>query len=94
MAAEGQSDKMLADVNVYMKQKCTVEFLHREKIASTDIHQHLLSVYGEQAVDVYTVKVGWHSQHFPSNYATIASVKQWGHLHWCRFLCVACRLLL
>ena len=38
MAAEGQSDKMVSDMEVCMKQKCVIEFLCVEKKAPTDIH--------------------------------------------------------
>ena len=31
MAAEGQSDKMVSDMEVCMKQRCVIEFLHAEK---------------------------------------------------------------
>ena len=31
MAAEGQSDKMASDMEVRMKQRCVIEFLHAEK---------------------------------------------------------------
>ena len=31
MAAEEQSDRMVSDVEVYMKQKCGMELLHAEK---------------------------------------------------------------
>jgi len=37
----------------------------------------LLNVSGEQTVDVSTVKVELCVQHFPSNHAITASVKQW-----------------
>ena len=50
MTAEGQSD-----MEVRMKWRCVIEFLHAEKIAPTDIHRHLLNVYGDQTVDVRTV---------------------------------------
>ena len=56
MAAEGQSDRMVSDMEVHMKQRCGTEFLHVEKMAPTDIHQHLLNVYGDQTVDVSTVR--------------------------------------
>ena len=56
MAAEGHSDRMVSDMEVQMKQRCGTEFLHAEKIASTDIHQHLLNVYGDQTADVSTVR--------------------------------------
>ena len=39
-----------------MKQRCVTEFLHAEKIAPNDIHRHLLNVYGDQTVDVNTVR--------------------------------------
>ena len=55
MEAERQSDKMASDTEVQMEQLCGTEFLHVEKNASIDIHWHLLSVYGDQAVDVSTV---------------------------------------
>ena len=55
MAAQGQSDKMASDIEVYVK-KCGIEFLHVENTAPTDIHQCLLNAYGDQTVDVNTVK--------------------------------------
>ena len=58
MAAEGQSDRMVSDMEVHMKQKCGTEFLHVEKMAFTDIHQSLLNVYEDQTVGVITVKGG------------------------------------
>ena len=56
MAAEGQSDKMVSDMEVHMKQRCVTEFLHAEKMAPTHIHQHLLNIYGDQTVDASTVR--------------------------------------
>jgi hypothetical protein len=56
MTAEGQSDKMASDMEVRMKQRCVIEFLQAEKIAPNDIHQRLLNVYGDQTVDVSTVR--------------------------------------
>ena len=47
MAADGQTDKMLSDVKVQMKQRCVIEFLHVEKVAYTDIHRCFLNVYGD-----------------------------------------------
>ena len=38
MAAEGLSDKAAPDVEVCMKQRCVIEFLHVEKMTPTDIH--------------------------------------------------------
>ena len=37
MAAEGQSDGMVSDMEVQMKQKCVTEFLNAEKMAPTDV---------------------------------------------------------
>jgi len=31
MAEEGQSDKMVSDTEVHVKQRCVTEFLHMEK---------------------------------------------------------------
>ncbi|XP_031461807.1 high mobility group protein HMG-I/HMG-Y isoform X1 [Phasianus colchicus] len=56
MAAEGHSDKMASDIEVRMKQWCVIEFLHAEKIEPVDIHRRLLNVYGDQTVDVSTVR--------------------------------------
>ena len=56
MTAEGQSDKMASDMEVRMKQRCVIEFLHAEKIAPNDINRRLLNVYGDQTVDVSTVR--------------------------------------
>ena len=57
MAAEGQSDKMASDMEVCMKQRCVIEFLHAEKNGT---HWHslisLLSIYRDQTVGVSTVR--------------------------------------
>ena len=58
MAEEGQSDKMVSDMEVRMKQRCETKFLCAEKVAPAHIHSCLLNVYGDQAVDVNTVRVG------------------------------------
>ena len=57
MAAVGQSDKIVSDTEGCTKQRCGTEFLHMQiKIAPTDIHQCLLNIYGDQTVDVSTVR--------------------------------------
>jgi 3-oxoacyl-[acyl-carrier-protein] synthase III len=56
MTAEGQSNKMVSDMAVRMKERCVTEFLHAEKIAPNDIHQWLLNIYGDQTVDVSTMR--------------------------------------
>ena len=48
-----------------MKQRCSTEFLHAEKMAPIDIHWCLLSVSGDQTVDVSTVR--WKVVHFSNN---------------------------
>jgi len=40
MSAEEQSDKMVTNMEVCTKKRCVTEFLHAEKMTSTDIHQH------------------------------------------------------
>jgi len=62
MPAQGQSDKMTSDMVVHMKQRGVIEFLHAEKIAPTDIHQHFLNIYGDQTMDVSTAR--WWVVHF------------------------------
>jgi len=56
MAAEGQSDKIVSDMEVPMRQWCGTDFLPAKRIASTNIHQCLLNIYGDQTVDVTTVR--------------------------------------
>ena len=56
MAAEGQSDSMVSDMEACRKKRGAIEFLHVEKMAPIDIHQHLLNVSGDQIVDVSTVR--------------------------------------
>ena len=51
MAAEGQPDRMAADIEVGMKQRRVTEFLHVEKITPIDIHPCLLNIYGDQTVE-------------------------------------------
>ena len=77
VAAQGQSDKMVSNMEVYMKQRCRTEFLHAEKMAPTDIHWCLLNIYGDQTVDVCTVRfwVSCFSSGDSSN----------GSPPWCRF---------
>jgi len=49
-----QSDKMASGMELCLKLRCETEFLHAEKMAPIDIHQYLLNVYGDQAMDVST----------------------------------------
>jgi len=39
MTAEGQSNKMASDMEEHVKQRCVIEFLHAEKIASNDTNR-------------------------------------------------------
>ena len=41
-----------------LTQKCGIEFLHTEEIAATDVPCCLLSVSGDQTMDVSTEAVG------------------------------------
>jgi len=56
MDVEEQSDKMASDLEVWMKQRRSIKFLHAEKMAPTDIYRCLLKVYGEQTVYVSTLR--------------------------------------
>ena len=56
MMAERQHDQLASDMEVFRKQRCVIEFLHVEKVRSIDIHWHLLNIYGDQTVDVSTVR--------------------------------------
>ena len=86
---------MAPDVKVHIKQRCVTEFLHAEKIASIDIHQHLQNIYGDQALSVSTVR-GWlvHSSsgdsgikdHDPDSHAQLSHheerLDQFPHVNW------------
>jgi len=48
MAAEGQSDTAVSDMEVQMMQRCVIEFLHAEKTSPTDIHWRLVNVSGDR----------------------------------------------
>ena len=77
MAAEGQSDRMVSDMEVCVKQRCGIEFLHAAEIAPVAIHQCLLNVYGDQTLDVSTV--GWWVMCFSN---TDNDVKDKPHSGW------------
>jgi hypothetical protein len=48
---------MASDMEECTKQRNVIEFLHAEKIGPIDIHRRLLNVYGDQTVDVSTVRL-------------------------------------
>ena len=81
-----QSESMASDMEVYMKQRCVIDFLHAEKMAFIDIYWHLLNAYGDQAVDVGTVR--WWVVCFSSG----DSNSRWSPLVQI-FISAACRLL-
>jgi len=54
MAAEGQWDKIMSDMEMHMKQRYVIEFLHEENTAHAC--WCLLNVYGDQTEDVSSVK--------------------------------------
>lgn len=56
MEAEEQSDKKKSNTEVRMKQKCGIELLCAERISPADIHWYLLNMYGDQKVDVSTMR--------------------------------------
>ena len=65
-----------SDMEVHMKQRYRIEFLHVEEMAPTDIHLHLLNVSGDHRVDVYTMRDEY----------CISAVARVGHLSWHRLL--------
>ena len=86
MAAEGQSDTMVSDMEVHTKQRCVAELLHAEKMGPTDIHQCLPSAYGGQTVNVSTVR--WWVVYFSSGVSNVEDKLRSG---WpCRFLLAQC----
>jgi len=57
MTAEGQSDKMVHDMEVHMKQRCVTEFLYADKMAPMNVNSLKLSEHlWIQTVDVSTVR--------------------------------------
>jgi len=46
--AEGQCDRVVSDMDVWMKQRCVSEFLHAEILAPIAIHGCLLNIDGAQ----------------------------------------------
>jgi len=44
--------------DVRFKQRAVIEFLTAEKVAPIEIHRRMQAVYGDQCVDVSTVR-GW-----------------------------------
>lgn len=56
MASRGLSDIAAPDMEVWMNLSCVSGLLRVEKIVPTDIHQCLLSVYGDQTLGVSTVR--------------------------------------
>jgi len=58
---------MVSDMEVQLKQMCVIEFLHEEEFVPVSIHWLLQNVYGDQKVDVSTVRL-W-VVHFSSDYS-------------------------
>ena len=71
MAVDGQSDKMSSDMEVWMKQGSVIVLFYEIKMAPTDIHQHSHNVYGDQSVDLSTVR--WWVVRFSSGNSDSAS---------------------
>jgi len=88
MVAEGKCDRVASDMEVHIKQRCVTEFMNEEKMAPIDMHHYLLNVYGDQTVDVSTVRQ-W--------VVHLMSGSSDSGLHHCLlvqiFMSVACRLL-
>ncbi|XP_033608726.1 protein GVQW3-like [Cryptotermes secundus] len=56
IATAEQSTKMASDIQVRTKQICVIEFLTAEQISPIDIHRRLLKVYGDDTVNVSTLR--------------------------------------
>ena len=56
MAAEGQSEKMASDMEIYLKHWGGIEFLCAEKMAPIEVHRCFLNLCGDQTVDASTVR--------------------------------------
>ena len=59
-----QSDRMVSDMEVHLKQRCVTEFLHAEKMVPAAIHGCLLNIYEDRTVDVGIVR--WWLMHYSS----------------------------
>ena len=80
---------MAADMEAHIKQRCITEFLHAEKVAFTDIHQHLLNVYRDQTVNVSTVRQWVRSSSGNSMSAPLVYIFYFLIKVACRFVSVA-----
>ena len=58
MAAKRQSDRMVFDVEMCIKQRCVTKLFYAKKMAPIDSHQYLLNICGNQTVDMSTVIYG------------------------------------
>ena len=62
MAAAGQSDRIVSNMEGCVKERYVIELLHakqqkqKQKPAPTDIHWHLLNIYEDQSMDVSTLR--------------------------------------
>ena len=86
MAAEEQSDKMISDMEVCVKQRHVIEFPRAEKMAPINTHWWLLDISGDQTLDVSTVRQ-WVMQFNSSDDSSRAPPPVQ------IFMSVACRLL-
>ena len=75
MAAEGYSDTTASDMEVWMKKRSVIEFIHEENAASTDIPWLLLNVSGDQTVDVSIVR----------QWVVAVAIVTVDYLCWCSF---------
>ena len=69
MTAQVHSDKMNSDTGVCMMRRYATAFFYVGEMVPTDIHGYLLNIYGDQTVDVSTVRqwvVQWQQQQWVS----------------------------
>jgi len=69
---------MVPAKEVHVKQWRVIEFFNEEKMIPIDIHQCLLNIYGDQAVDVSIMRQWW--------CVSVEATATVGYLHRCSFL--------
>lgn len=95
MAAEGQSDGVASDKEAHMKQRCVIEFLHKEKNALVDIHWCLMNIDGEPNSGYEHSEMGrwyvpvmaaatWKTNHVPDSHADFYEYGMQALIHCCQ----------
>jgi len=86
-AAEGQSVKMMSNMEMWMKQRSVIEFFHAVKMTPIDNHWCSWNTFGDQTVDVSTVR--WWVVHFRSGDSNGGSLLLVQAIIHCWWKCIA-----